>query len=161
MKQQQKQKHMHLRKLLFVLILILSNLMLHLRLQTSWTRTIQLTKFIQISKLTLLLKMFSTVFRHSRIQRLITLLQLVVVLQWIQLKLLESLLQILNSKTFVVLKVLHLLRSLAFLLLQYQQQPELLQRLQLTMLLQTLKESVNSFVLIHTISQLQQLQTLI
>ena len=30
----------HLRKLLFVLILILSNLMLHLRLQTSWTRTI-------------------------------------------------------------------------------------------------------------------------
>lgn len=29
-----------LRKLLFVLILILSNLMLHLRLQTSWTRTI-------------------------------------------------------------------------------------------------------------------------
>lgn len=63
----------------------------------------------------------------------------------------------LNSKTFVVLKVSHLLRSLAFLLLQYQQQPELLQRLQLTMLLQTLKESVNSFVLIHTICQLLQL----
>lgn len=42
----------------------------------------------------------------------------------------------------------------SFLLLQYQQQPELLQRLQLTMLLQTLKESVNSFVLIHTICQL-------
>ena len=161
MKQQQKQKHMHLRKLLFVLILILSNLMLHLRLQTSWTRTIQLTKFIQILKLILLLKMFSTVFRHSRIQRLITLLQLVVVLQWIQLRLQELLLQTLNSKTFVVLKVSHLLRSLAFLLLQYQQQPELLQRLQLTMLLQTLKESVNSFVLIHTICQLQQLQTLI
>ena len=81
------------------------------------------------------------------------------VLQWIQLKLLESLLQILNSKTFVVLKVLHLLRNLAFLLSLYQQQPELLQKLQLTTLSQTLKENVNSFVLIHTICQLLQLLT--